>query len=138
VTTEVSAVRRTAGAIMSAPAVCVTPETSIWSASALMTVQGTRHLLVADQGRCVGAVDDRTIFAQWPRGPGALRRVPIRSIMRTRITCVFADATVPEVAAAMLSDGVDAVPVVADDGALLGIITSSDVLAAVADSAAVG
>ena len=118
--------------VMSAPAIAVNPGTSIWTAWSIMSSTGLRHLVVAIEGRCVGVVDDRTVFAQWPMGPLALRRRSVGEIMRGRTSCVLPDVDVRAVAMAMARDGVDAVPVVDADGALLGIVTSSDVTRAVA------
>jgi len=122
----------TASDVMSAPAISVAPETSIWTAWSIMTSTGLRHLVVAVDSRCVGVVDDRTVFAQWPMGPLALRRRSVAAIMRQRTSCVLPDADVRAVAMAMARDAVDAVPVVDTDGTLRGIVTSSDITAAVA------
>jgi CBS domain-containing protein len=118
--------------VMSSPALSVDPETSIWTAWSIMTSTGLRHLVVAVDGRCVGIVDDRTVFAQWPMGPLALRRRRVSAIMRQRTSCVLPDVDVRDVAMAMARDAVDAVPVVDVDGTLLGIVTSSDITRAVA------
>jgi CBS domain-containing protein len=122
----------TASDVMSAPAIAVNPGTSIWTAWSIMSSTGLRHLVVAVEGRCVGVVDDRTVFAQWPMGPLALRRRSVGEIMRARTSCVLPDADVRAIAMAMARDGADAVPVTDADGTLLGIVTSSDVTRAVA------
>ena len=123
----------TASDVMSAPAITVEPGTSIWAAWSIMASTGLRHLVVAFDSRCVGVVDDRTVFAQWPMGPLALRRRCVGEIMRGRTSCVLPDADIRAVAIAMARGGVDAVPVVESDGTLLGIVTSSDLARAIAE-----
>jgi len=60
---------------MSAPVVTATPDSSPWAAWSSMATHGVRHLVVTVGGRCVGLVDDREVFAQWPMGPLAMRRL---------------------------------------------------------------
>lgn len=122
----------TAGDVMSAPVVTATPDSSPWAAWSSMATYGVRHLVVTVGDRCVGLVDDREIFAQWPMGPLAMRRLRIESIMRARTTVVLPDTDLRDVARVMVDDRVDAVPVVDKDGRLLGLITASDMVACVA------
>ncbi|MDQ1686601.1 MAG: hypothetical protein QOC82_3338 [Frankiaceae bacterium] len=121
-----------AGEVMSGPPLSVGPDAPVWAAWDLMTRHGVRHLLVMQAGRCVGVLDDRRVFAQWPLGPGRLRRKPVALLMRTPVFYVRTDSEIGDVARIMLRECVDAVPVVDDDGATVGILTCSDVLAAVA------
>jgi len=123
-----------AAEVMSAPAVSVTPETSVWRAWSLMSETGLRHLVVAVDERCVGVVDDRTVFAQWPNGPLALRRRCVGQIMRVPTACVLPGTDMREVARVMLREAVDNVPVIDTNGSLVGIVTRTDVVAAVAGS----
>jgi acetoin utilization protein AcuB len=122
----------TAGDVMSAPVVTATPDSSPWAAWSTMATKGVRHLVVTVGERCVGMVDDREIFAQWPMGPLAMRRLRIESIMRARTTVVLPDTDLRDVARVMVDDRVDAVPVVDTDGRLRGLITATDMVACVA------
>jgi CBS domain-containing protein len=117
--------------VMSAPALSVAPDASVAAAWALMQRSGLRHLVVCRGDRCVGLIDDRSVFAQWPMGPLALRRHCVGELMRPSTSCVLADAPISEVALVMARDRIDAVPVVELDGTLVGIVTASDVIAAV-------
>lgn len=134
----VSATRRAAqlraADVWSAPVVSIAPDASIWSAWSLMTATGLRHLAVVAGERCVGVVDDRAVFAQWPMGPLAMRRRCVADIMRSPATCVLPEVPLRIVATVMLRDGVDVVPVVDATGVVVGIVTGSDVVAAVAES----
>lgn len=122
----------TAGMIMSTPVLTVGPDASPWSAWSAMMESGVRHLVVIAGGRCVGVLEDRELFAQWPVGPLALRRQRIAGMIQPRTTCVLAAAEVREVALVMTEEGVDAVPVVDETGRLIGVVTGSDVARAVA------
>lgn len=120
--------------VMSAPTVSIPPTTSVWTAWSLMMRTGLRHLVVAADGKCVGVIDDRAVFAQWPMGPLALRRHTVRELARPATTCVLPGTDLRLVAQAMVDNAVDAVPVVTAEGRLVGIVTGSDVARAVAIS----
>jgi CBS domain-containing protein len=122
----------TARDIMSSPALTVPPAATLWEAWRLMMGSGLRHLVVCYDDHVAGMLDDRAVFAQWPMGPLALRRTHVGDVMRPRTRCVLADADVRTIAALMVDDAVDAVPVVDDDGEVVGIVTSSDITVAVA------
>lgn len=122
----------TARDVMSSPAVVVSPATTVWDAWQRMTTSGLRHLVVCFEGRVVGVIDDRAVFAQWPMGPLALRRTRVADLMRCRVSCVLPDVDARRIADVMIVDAVDAVPVVDEDGCVLGVVTASDLVVAVA------
>lgn len=122
----------TARDVMSSPALTIRPDATPWMAWSLMTKYGVRHLVVQGEGRCLGMLDDREIFAQWPMGPLALRRVTIAGMMRSRTSAVLPGVALQQVAHVMNVDRVDAVPVVDEHGAVLGLITAGDLVAAIA------
>lgn len=119
--------------VMSAPVLAVDVEATTRAAWSRLLESGRRHLVVCDGTRCVGVVDDRALFAQWPSGPYGVHTVPVRRLIRARTTCVLPDTSLRRVARVMVDDGVDAVPVTDEHGDLLGIVTGSDIAAAVAD-----
>jgi CBS-domain-containing membrane protein len=132
VTSTVGTRAITARDVMSSPAVVIPPSASLWDAARLMATSGVRHLVVCFHGRVVGVVDDRALFAQWPLGPQALRCRRLEQVVRSRTSCVLEDAELRRVAEVMMIDSADAVPIVDDTGMVLGIVTSSDLVAAVA------
>ena len=131
-TTAVDVQPVTAYDVMTAPVWTVTPDTSPWGAWDLMVRQGIRHLVVVANGRCIGVLEDRELFAQWPMGPLALRRTRIASMVRRRTTCVLPGTDLRDVARVMREERVDAVPVVDAHGSLIGVVTGSDILGVVA------
>jgi CBS domain-containing protein len=118
--------------VMSTPTVAVPPTASVWTAWSVMMRTGLRHLVVAVGDQCVGVVDDRSVFAEWPMGPLAMRRRTIGTLVRPSTTCVQPDSALGVVAQAMVMDAVDAVPVIAGDGRLVGIVTGGDIARTVA------
>jgi CBS-domain-containing membrane protein len=118
--------------VMSAPVHVISLMDTMRDAWSVMLDSGLRHLVVCDAHRCAGVLDDRMLFAHWPTGPFGVRSTPVRDLMRSRTTCVLPETTLARVARVMVNDGVDAVPVTAVDGTVLGIVTGSDIAAAVA------
>jgi CBS domain-containing protein len=124
--------------VMSAPVQVVDLNASVWEAWSLMLGSGLRQLVVVDRARCVGLVDDRTLFAQWPTGPLGVRSTPLRRLIRDHTTCVLPDTNLPQVARIMRTEGVDAVPVTDIDGTVVGVVTGNDIVASVATSHSLG
>jgi CBS domain-containing protein len=118
--------------VMSSPVFVASPDETPWEAWHVMTGAKVRHLVLAVEERCVGIVDDRTLLALWPMGPVAIRQARIGDFVRHRTSCVPPGTPVRGVARVMIEDGVDAVPVVDGDGVVVGLITTSDIVAAVA------
>lgn len=124
----------TAADVMTGPAVTIAPTASVSAAWSLMLRMGLRHLLVATGGRCCGVINDRTLFAELLTGPLTMRHHMVRDLVPPRTTCVLPDSDVQMIARAMTRTGTDAVPVVESDGRLLGIVTSGDLVRAIAAS----
>ena len=118
--------------VMSAPVHVVALQDTMWDAWSVMLHSGQRHVVVCDAHRCAGVLDDRILFAHWPTGPFGVRSTPVRDLMRSRTTCVRPETTLARIAKVMVSERVDAVPVTDADGMVLGIVTGSDIAAAVA------
>lgn len=121
-----------AGDVMSAPAVSLDPSASVWAAWSMMMQTGLRHLVVAVGDSCVGVVDDRAVFAEWPMGPLAMRRRRVRDLLTPCTTCVLTSTDLQTVARTMHASALDAVPVVDINGRLVGIVTTADIVRAVA------
>jgi CBS domain-containing protein len=118
--------------VMSRPVMSVSPEQSIADAWAIMNGCGVRHVAVTSAGHCVGVIDDRQLAAEWPQGPAAMSSTPVSHLLGRRVACVLTDTSIGEAAAIMKGDGVEAVPVTDPHGELLGLVTTVDILQAVA------
>ncbi|GAA4039034.1 CBS domain-containing protein [Nonomuraea soli] len=122
-----------ASRVMSRILVAIKPEESPLMAWELMRRAEVHHLPVVDQGRFVGLLTREDLLASWYGGPDLQSRRTVRALLgRRRTPCTSPDEVLGEVAARMLGAGCDALPVLAGGGRLVGLITTTDVLAAVA------
>jgi CBS domain-containing protein len=110
-----------ASQVMVREVVCVTPETPVREALALMLTDSIRHLLVTSGKRLVGVVSDRDIA-----DPATHSKV-IEAVMTTPpITCA-PDTSVGRLAELMVANTIDSVPILRGEK-LVGIVTSTDLL----------
>jgi CBS domain-containing protein len=118
--------------VMSRPALTLALDESMQDAWAAMVAAGVRHLVVCDGARCVGVLDDRTLFAHWPAGLFGVRSTPVRDLLRDNGPVVAGQTVLSAVADLMLTQDVDGVPVLSSDGCVIGIVTGRDIARAVA------
>lgn len=122
--------RRPISQVMSKPPACVTASAKLETALLAMVGSGLRHLVVLDEsGRCVGVLADRAIAAAWADGPDALSCRRVSSVLEPEPATVGVQASVIDAARLMCRAGVDAVAVVDAQGAAVGIVTGSDLVA---------
>ncbi len=119
------------GAMMTTRVVCVRPGLPIEQAHAIMVRRGIRHLPVVEGRKLLGVLSDRDLLIRAVLDPDGTLRYP---------DCVVADAmtptpftasmqdSVPALAARMMDQRVDCLPVVDAHGSLLGLITTVDLL----------
>ncbi len=117
--------------------VSVTSDTTIQQADRLMKKYKFHRLPVVDNGKLVGYFSDRDIMRVAPSPATTLSKFEIRSlldkisvkdIMHEKVVTVNEGATVEEAALIMYNNKVGGLPVVSDVGALVGIITATDIL----------
>lgn len=121
--------------IMSTPLVVVRSQDSLRHALDRFTVTGHRHLVVLDDSDdLVGVVDDRLVLAGWPLEAVGRDRQTIGQLLRQTTTTaqssprVHRAAPVRQAGQLMLAWRVDALPVVDDAGAVVGIVTGADLV----------
>ena len=117
---------RTAGDVMDHRPPIADRDTSLWRAWGRLRGADCRHLVVVDSGlRPVGVLEERDLALRWPPGPFETHRVLLRHVVRgqARPRARSGD-DVATVARAMLAAGTYAVPVVDDDGRLVGLVTA--------------
>ncbi len=122
----------------------VAPDDSLHVADGIMVLGGVRHLPVLSGSRLVGVLSQRDILRA-PLTPASswfdtdprftLRRLTVRDMMTATVVTIGADATVQAAAERLLRHRVGCLPVL-EDGMLVGIVTTSDLLRALADPAA--
>jgi acetoin utilization protein AcuB len=110
---------------MSSPVHTVDPETPVADAVLLLRRHRIRHLPVLAGGRIVGVVTDRDL-----RGIAA--DAPVGSIMSQPVTVVTPRTGIDRAARLLFDRRIGCLPVV-DDGALVGILTQTDAVAALVD-----
>jgi len=106
---------------MSRKVVTAKPEATLAEARESMSAHGIRHLPVVQGKRVVGIVSDRDLLV--PREGVAI----LQDAMTRDPMTVSPESAVDECAQLMRQHRIDALPVV-DEGRLVGILTSSDIL----------
>ena len=115
----------TADQVMSRSPRTIDSQASLFSAWGKLHGEHHRHLVVIDEGvRPIGVLDERDIALEWPPGPLGAHHLPVHKLLRFRTRPRVRPADdVAEVAATMLGAREDALPVVDEDGRLLGLVT---------------
>lgn len=86
-----------------------------------------RHLpVVDDRGHLVGIVSDRDVLLSM--GTATTNNVYLRDIMSRDVETISEDATAASALEIMLEKRIGSLPVVGDEGQLLGVVTETDFL----------
>jgi acetoin utilization protein AcuB len=114
--------------------VVLSPETTAGEALALCRERRIRHLPVLEEGRLAGIVSDRDLRSAAPvlGDPGraaALEKTRVSDVMTREVVTARPDDPIEEAANRMRERRIGCLPVV-QDGRLVGIVTSSDVMEA--------
>lgn len=125
---------------MSTAPVTVTPATPVGEARKLMRLRGVRHLPVVDGERVVGMLSDRDVritdthLDDLAAGKDVTHAVgderSTADAMSAPAHVIGDDGTIREAARMMLSRRISAVPVIDDDGKMVGLLTTTDCLLA--------
>ena len=116
--------------------VAVSPRDSLADALRLTRERRIRHLPVVDGGVLVGMVSDRDVRTALPspltepdeQRVAFLENTPVSAVMKTEVDSVGPLNTVEDAAKLMRRRQIGALPVVDAHGALVGILSESDVL----------
>jgi CBS domain-containing protein len=128
--------------LMTAKPITVDPETPMLEARQRMVEKRIRHLVVVENARVVGIVTDRDIRLNLPSPATSLSvweinyllaQLTVGGVMSASVIVVDPDRPVAEAARIMMDHKIGALPVV-DEGRLVGIITESDFVRAMAGS----
>lgn len=119
---------------MTREVVTLSPQTTAGEALALCRERRIRHLPVLEEGRLVGVVSDRDLRSATPAfgDPAraeALGTILVHDVMASDVTTALPDDPIEEAANTMRERRIGCLPVV-ESGALVGIVTSSDVMEA--------
>ena len=122
--------------IMSRDPECVAPDTSLMEIRQLLHQRGFRHLLVLDEDALVGVISDRDVLRTLSPFLDTRRETPrdVRTLakhacdlMRENPITIVPDASVQDANSLLLDNAISSLPVV-DDGTLVGIVTTKDLL----------
>lgn len=116
--------------------VIVSPGTKIDEAAALMKEHGFRRMPVVEDGKLVGFFSDRDLMKVSPSPAttlskyeisSLLAKITVREIMAKRVVSISVDATIEEAALLMYKEKIGGMPVVSSVGAVVGVITETDI-----------
>jgi CBS domain-containing protein len=106
---------------------CVTPETPVSEAAQLMKSDDIGSLPILDGERLAGVVTDRDIVIRAIAEGKDPRGMPVREVASRDLVKVHADEDLSSALQLMASQQVRRLPVVDDDGRLVGILAQADV-----------
>ena len=125
------------GRIMHTDLITVSPKTTLVEAKKLVQQKQIDHLLVVnDQKKLVGIISDRDLKKYWASPATSLsthelnyllEKVLVSMVMIKTVVTVPTNTTIERAALIMQQHRISALPVM-EDGALAGIITSTDVM----------
>ena len=113
--------------VMSNHVVSVDPKTAIAVARESLRNGEIDHLVVVDGKRVVGVIAGRDLLQ-------ARDEAAVSDVMTRNVVTIEPEATLRRAAGVMRGRGVGCLPVI-DDGRLVGIVTTSDLLSALAKGA---
>ena len=122
--------------------ITVTPDTKVDEAAGLMKKNHFRRLPVVADGKLVGFLNDKDIMRVAPSPAttlskyeitSLLAKMCIRDIMQKDVISVSEDATIEEAALIMCNNKIGGLPVISSVGAVVGVITETDIFKALVD-----
>ena len=130
--TETPVAGLTAADLMTRDVVVASEADSLASAWELMVRGRFHHLPIMRGELCVGLLDDRTLVHVWSPGSLSRTRRCLGELLSPRPPTVGPATPLVELARRMQDYGTDALLVVDIDGRLMGVVTVTDVVAALA------
>jgi CBS domain-containing protein len=130
--------------LMTSSPITAAPTMPMFEARQLMQRHRIRHLLVVDGDELAGIVTDRDIRLNWPSQATSLSvwelnyllaRVTVGEIMNRAVIRVGPQRDARDAARLMLEHRIGALPIT-EDGKIIGIVTETDLLRALAEMAA--
>lgn len=108
--------------IMSKNPITVTPGTTVLDAEKLMSLNRIGRLIVVEDGEVVGLVSDGDLVVEQELN------APIKRFMKTDIITIGLGATVQEAARHLSDHEIGGLPVLDEEGNLVGIVTADDIV----------
>jgi CBS domain-containing protein len=119
-----------ASSTMTRDVVCLTPGDRIDDAHKIMVEWEIRHLPVLDGRRVVGILSDRDVLLHASPSPTGLivPDLAVADVMTPAPLTCRSEASIASIAALMLAHKIDCTPIIDEQGGLIGLVTSSDLL----------
>jgi acetoin utilization protein AcuB len=125
--------------IMETEVAVLSPDERLDLAEDVMRLGRIRHLPVVENGRVVGVVSSRDLLASSlsqvldfdpKRRRIFLRSIEVKEVMASKAVTVAPEASLREAGESMLRHRIGCLPVAKEDGALIGLVTETDLLRA--------
>ena len=122
--------------IMMGSPVTLKPDETLDLANDVISLGRIRHIPIVEDGRLVGLLSERdmmgatttTIFGLKRKSKSALlKSVLIKDVMKKKVVTVKPDTPIKDAAHLMKAKKIGCVPVV-DEGSLVGLVTTTDIL----------
>ncbi len=126
---------RTVGEFMSPATQSIAPKEALIAARRKMDRNGIRHLPIVEDGRPIGILTARDLYALTAVHDVDFCRSSVGFAMHRDPFCVQATAPIDEVARELYRRCIDSALVVDEDGNLVGILTEADCVKALAAGA---
>ena len=117
--------------------VTVTSDATVAEVDRLMKKHKFHRMIIVDGGKLAGYISDRDVMRVAPSPATSLSKfeirelldkLKVRDIMQKKVVTVNEDATIEEAALIMYNNKVGGLPVISEVGAVVGIITATDIL----------
>ncbi|MFB6250552.1 MAG: CBS domain-containing protein [Halobellus sp.] len=118
--------------VMSSPVQTVTPDTLVEDAAEKLLEEEIGSVVVVDDGHLVGILTN-TDFVQIVAERQPKDRTPVSEHMSDTAVTTTAQIPIAQVAESMIEHGIHHVPVVDEEGAVIGMVTTTDLASYVSD-----
>lgn len=117
--------------------VTMSSDATVGEVDRMMKKNKFHRMIIVDDDKLVGYLSDRDVMRVAPSPATSLSKFEIRSlldklkvrdIMQKKVITVSEDATIEEAALIMYNNKVGGLPVISEVGAVVGIITATDIL----------
>lgn len=119
--------------LLSTPVRSVTPTTPLRTAATELVERDVGALVVVDDAERVAGILTATDVVRAVAGDGDVSALLVDDVMRTDVVTTTRDAPVAEVAATIVDRRIHHVPVVDDQGRVVGMVTTTDLATLLAD-----
>ncbi|MFB6089912.1 MAG: CBS domain-containing protein [Halobellus sp.] len=118
--------------VMSSPVHTVSPDALVEDAARKMLDEEIGSVVVVEEGQPVGILTN-TDFVKIVAERQPKDRTPVSEYMSDTAVTTTAQVPIAQIAESMIDHGIHHVPVVDDDGAVIGMVTTTDLAAYVSD-----